>query len=57
VLGVELARMVGARMGDKVTIVAPSGQVTPAGVIPRLKQFTWPVCSRPGTTNTTAAWR
>ena len=40
VLGAELARLVGARVGDKVTIVAPGGQVTPAGVIPRLKQFT-----------------
>jgi lipoprotein-releasing system permease protein len=29
-----------ARIGDKVTIVAPGGQVTPAGVVPRLKQFT-----------------
>src|SRR5262249_19114308 len=26
--------------GDKVTIVAPGGQVTPAGIVPRLKQFT-----------------
>jgi lipoprotein-releasing system permease protein len=40
VLGVELARLVGARVGDKVTIVAPGGQTTPAGVVPRLKQFT-----------------
>jgi len=40
VLGVELARLVGARVGDKVTIVSPGGQVTPAGVVPRLKQFT-----------------
>jgi lipoprotein-releasing system permease protein len=40
VLGVELARMIGARVGDKVTIVAPGGQTTPAGVIPRYKQFT-----------------
>jgi lipoprotein-releasing system permease protein len=40
VLGVELARMLGARTGDKVTIVAPGGQTTPAGVVPRLKQFT-----------------
>ncbi len=39
VLGIELARLVGARVGDKVTIVAPGGQVTPAGVVPRLKQF------------------
>jgi lipoprotein-releasing system permease protein len=40
VVGVELARQVGAKIGDKITIVAPGGQVTPAGVVPRLKQFT-----------------
>jgi lipoprotein-releasing system permease protein len=40
VVGGELARLVGARIGDKLTIVAPGGQTTPAGVIPRLKQFT-----------------
>ena len=40
VLGVELARALGVGLGDKVTVVAPSGQVTPAGVVPRLKQFT-----------------
>jgi lipoprotein-releasing system permease protein len=40
VLGIELARMLGVAQGDKVTIVAPGGQVTPAGVVPRLKQFT-----------------
>ena len=40
VLGGELARSLGVRPGDKVTLVAPSGQVTPAGVVPRLKQMT-----------------
>ena len=40
VLGVELARSLGVRMGDPVTLIAPSGQVTPAGVVPRLKQMT-----------------
>jgi lipoprotein-releasing system permease protein len=40
VLGIELARNLGTRMGDKVTLIAPGGQVTPAGVVPRLKQFT-----------------
>jgi lipoprotein-releasing system permease protein len=40
VLGSELARALGARMGDKVTLIAPQGLVTPAGVLPRLKQFT-----------------
>jgi len=40
VLGAELARQLALQPGDKVTIVAPGGQVTPAGVVPRLKQFT-----------------
>ncbi|HSN34598.1 MAG TPA: lipoprotein-releasing ABC transporter permease subunit [Ideonella sp.] len=40
VLGGELARALGVAEGDKVTLVAPGGQVTPAGVVPRLKQFT-----------------
>ena len=39
VLGSELARAVGARMGERVTLIAPQGLVTPAGVLPRLKQF------------------
>ena len=40
VLGGELARALGVREGDAVTLIAPSGQVTPAGVVPRLKQLT-----------------
>jgi len=40
VLGGELARALGVREGDKLTLVAPGGQVTPAGVVPRLKQMT-----------------
>jgi lipoprotein-releasing system permease protein len=40
VLGVELARNLGVREGDAVTLIAPGGQVTPAGVVPRLKQMT-----------------
>jgi lipoprotein-releasing system permease protein len=40
VLGTELARSLGVRAGDPVTLVAPSGEVTPAGVVPRLKQMT-----------------
>ncbi len=40
VLGGELARLLGARIGDKLTLIAPSGQVTPAGVVPRLRSFT-----------------
>jgi lipoprotein-releasing system permease protein len=40
VLGTDLARTLRALPGDRVTLIAPQGQVTPAGVIPRLKQFT-----------------
>ncbi len=40
VLGIDLARALGVLPGDKVALVAPQGLVTPAGVIPRLKQFT-----------------
>jgi lipoprotein-releasing system permease protein len=40
VLGSELAFSVGARMGDKIVLISPQGQVTPAGILPRIKQFT-----------------
>jgi lipoprotein-releasing system permease protein len=40
VLGTGLARALGATVGDKVTLIAPQGLVTPAGILPRLKQFT-----------------
>jgi lipoprotein-releasing system permease protein len=40
VLGRELARGLHVGVGDKVTMIAPQGQITPAGVLPRLKQYT-----------------
>jgi len=40
VLGADLARALGVREGDPVTLIAPGGQVTPAGIVPRLKQMT-----------------
>ena len=40
VLGGALAQSLGVAVGDVVTLIAPSGQVTPAGVVPRLKQMT-----------------
>jgi lipoprotein-releasing system permease protein len=40
VLGSELARALGAAAGDKLTLIVPQGLVTPAGILPRLKQFT-----------------
>jgi lipoprotein-releasing system permease protein len=40
VLGAELARALSVIPGDKVTLIAPQGLVTAAGILPRLKQFT-----------------
>ena len=39
VLGVDLARAMGAHVGDAVLLITPQGQFTPAGMLPRLKQF------------------
>jgi lipoprotein-releasing system permease protein len=40
VLGGELALAMGVQVGDRITLISPGGQVTPAGVLPRLKQLT-----------------
>lgn len=40
VLGVEVAAALGVIPGDKVTVIVPQVQVTPAGILPRLKRFT-----------------
>ena len=40
VLGIGIARGLRLQVGDKITLIAPQGQVTPAGLVPRLKQFT-----------------
>lgn len=40
VLGAELAQSLGVILGDKVVLMAPQGQFTPTGVVPRIKQFT-----------------
>ena len=39
ILGVDLARALGAHVGDSVLLITPQGQITPAGMLPRLKQF------------------
>jgi len=39
-IGSELARILRVQLGDKLTVIAPQGQVTPAGIVPRMKQFT-----------------
>ena len=40
VLGSEVARALGVRVGDSVVAITPQGVVTPAGALPRIKSFT-----------------
>lgn len=40
VLGKELANYLGVMPGDKVTVISPQVNSTPAGIIPRLRRFT-----------------
>ncbi|MGB4766766.1 MAG: lipoprotein-releasing ABC transporter permease subunit [Rugosibacter sp.] len=39
VLGAELANALRVGVGDKITLLAPQGLVTPAAILPRVKQF------------------
>ena len=39
ILGADLAMLLGVSVGDKVVLMAPQGQFTPTGVVPRIKQF------------------
>jgi|APLak6261669570_1056073.scaffolds.fasta_scaffold01771_2 lipoprotein-releasing system permease protein len=39
VLGSDLAMLLGVSVGEKVVLLAPQGQFTPTGVVPRIKQF------------------
>ncbi len=39
ILGRELALVLGARVGDKVTLLVPRFTATPAGSVPRMKRF------------------
>jgi lipoprotein-releasing system permease protein len=39
VLGADLAQLLGVGIGEKVVLMAPQGQFTPTGVVPRIKQF------------------
>ncbi len=40
VLGQELANYLGVLVGDKVTVISPQVNSTPAGIVPRLRRFT-----------------
>ncbi len=39
VIGTDLARSLNTRLNDKIMLITPQGLITPAGMIPRLKQF------------------
>jgi lipoprotein-releasing system permease protein len=40
ILGIDLARAIGARIGDEISLVAPfAGEATPFGVLPKLKNY------------------
>ncbi len=39
VIGHTLAKQLGVEVGDKITLITPDGQITPAGMLPRIKQF------------------
>jgi lipoprotein-releasing system permease protein len=39
ILGEGLARSIDARVGEKITLIVPQASLTPAGLMPRLKQF------------------
>ena len=40
ILGRDLAAAIGARVGDRVVVIVPQGDVTPVGVMPRMRAFT-----------------
>ncbi|MGR8979939.1 MAG: lipoprotein-releasing ABC transporter permease subunit [Gammaproteobacteria bacterium] len=40
ILGRELANYLGVVMGDKITVISPQINSTPAGILPRMRRFT-----------------
>ena len=38
--GLDLARLLRLRIGDKVNVIIPQGRATPAGIVPRMRAFT-----------------
>ena len=40
ILGSQLARSLGVQLGDRISLIAPKGRITPAGLLPRMKRFT-----------------
>ncbi|CAA9889840.1 Lipoprotein-releasing system transmembrane protein LolC [Candidatus Methylobacter favarea] len=40
ILGAELANYLGVMTGDKITVISPQINSTPAGIVPRMRRFT-----------------
>ncbi|MCW9032653.1 MAG: lipoprotein-releasing ABC transporter permease subunit [Rhodospirillales bacterium] len=40
IVGYRLARKLGLRIGDKITLISPNGRVTAFGTVPRMKGYT-----------------
>jgi lipoprotein-releasing system permease protein len=40
ILGAELANYLGVLVGDKITVISPQVNSTPAGIMPRMRRFT-----------------
>ncbi|MDO5530528.1 lipoprotein-releasing ABC transporter permease subunit [Sutterella sp.] len=40
ILGRDLARSLGVRTGDRIALLVPQGSMTPAGLVPRMRQLT-----------------
>lgn len=47
-IGVELAGKLNVYPGDKITLITPHIQITPAGILPRMKRFTVTAIYRKG---------
>lgn len=39
IIGKNLAQQLGVKLGDTITIITPDAQISPVGMVPRLKQF------------------
>ena len=57
ILGQALAEELGAKVGDRVVLMVALGDVTPLGVIPRMRAFEVAGIFRSACTNTTGASR
>ncbi|CAG0903499.1 unnamed protein product, partial [Darwinula stevensoni] len=55
-LGEQLAKVLMVTVGDKVTVMLPEGSITPAGMVPRLKNMTVVAIFRAGHYEFDSSW-